>query len=83
MKAAPFAGGKIYLDVGTEEGEEELADVRIRPNSWYSIELQATTPVPEWNGQPVRMAQEEEAYLDTSGRRRWVLARQERFHLVR
>ena len=50
---------------------------------WFSIELQATTPVPEWNGQPVRMAQEEEAYLDADGRRHWVLRRQESLHLVR
>jgi hypothetical protein len=66
-----------------QEGVPGRGEVRIRPNSWFSIELQATTPVPEWDGQPVRMAQEEEAYLDASGRRRWVLARQERFHLVR
>lgn len=58
-------------------------DVPVRPNTWFSIELQATTPVPEWDGQPVRMAQEEEAYLDGSGLPRWVLRRQERFHLVR
>jgi hypothetical protein len=57
--------------------------VPLRPNTWFSIELQATTPVPEWGGQPVRMALEEEAHLDAEGRRHWVLARQERFHLVR
>ncbi len=56
--------------------------VRLRPNTWFSIELQATTPVPEWDGQPVRMAQEEEALLDGEGRRHWVLRRQERLHLV-
>ena len=58
-------------------------DVPVRPNTWFSIELQATTPVPDWDGQAVRMAQEEEAYLDGSGLPRWVLRRQERFHLVR
>jgi hypothetical protein len=58
-------------------------DVPLRPNTWFSIELQVTTPVPEWGGQPVRMAQEEEAYLDETGRRAWVLRRQERLHLVR
>jgi hypothetical protein len=57
--------------------------VPLRPDTWFSIELQATTPVPEWGGQPVRMAMEEEAYLDAEGRRHWVLVRQERFHLVR
>lgn len=58
-------------------------DVPLLPDSWHSIELQATTPVPEWNDQPVRSAQEEEAYVDSSGNVRWVLERQTRFHLVR
>jgi len=66
-----------------QEGVPGRGEVPLRPNTWFSIELQSTTPVPEWGGQPVRMAQEEEAYLDAEGRRRWVLARQERFHLVR
>ncbi|MDQ3555194.1 MAG: aminopeptidase P family protein [Gemmatimonadota bacterium] len=66
-----------------QEGVPGRGDVRIRPNSWYSIELQATSPVPEWAGQPVRMAQEEEIYLDADGTRHWTLARQENFHLVR
>jgi Xaa-Pro aminopeptidase len=66
-----------------QEGVPGRGDVALRPNTWFSIELQATTPVPEWGGQPVRMALEEEAWLDAGGTRRWVLARQERFHLVR
>ena len=35
---------------------------------WFSIELQATTPVPEWDDQPVRMAQEEDAIVGATGR---------------
>jgi Xaa-Pro aminopeptidase len=66
-----------------QEGVVGRGDVALRPSTWFSIELQATTPVPEWNSQPVRMALEEEAWLDADGTRRWVLARQERFHLVR
>ncbi|HYW13054.1 MAG TPA: M24 family metallopeptidase, partial [Longimicrobium sp.] len=66
-----------------QEGVPGRGDVALRPNTWFSIELQATTPVAEWGGQPVRMALEEEAWLDADGTRRWVLARQERFHLVR
>jgi hypothetical protein len=66
-----------------QEGVAGRGDVPLRPNTWFSIELQATTPVPEWGGQPVRMGQEEEAYLDATGRRHWVLRRQEQFHLVR
>jgi hypothetical protein len=66
-----------------QEGVEGRGEVTLVPNSWFSIELQATTPVAEWGGQPVRMALEEEAWIDADGTRRWVLARQERFHLVR
>jgi hypothetical protein len=66
-----------------QEGVEGRGEVTLVPNSWFSIELQATTPVAEWSGQPVRMALEEEAWIDADGTRRWVLARQERFHLVR
>ena len=44
--------------------------------------LQATTPVPEWGGQPVRMAQEEDVIIqiDTP---RWAFQRQVRLFLVR
>ncbi|HLL81702.1 MAG TPA: M24 family metallopeptidase, partial [Longimicrobium sp.] len=65
-----------------QEGVPGRGDVPLRPNTWFSIELQATTPVPEWNGKPVRMGLEEEARLDEAGARHWVLRRQERFHLV-
>jgi hypothetical protein len=66
-----------------QEGVPGRGDVPIRPNTWYSIELQATSPVPEWDSQQVRMALEEDAYVDADGVRRWVLSRQEYFHLVR
>jgi len=66
-----------------QEGVPGRGEVALRPNTWFSIELQATSPVPEWGGQAVRMALEEEAWLDADGTRRWVLARQVRFHLVR
>jgi hypothetical protein len=66
-----------------QEGVPGRGDVKLRPNTWFSIELQATTPVPEWGGQPVRMAMEEEALIDGSGQRQWVLKRQENFHLVK
>ncbi|MCI0433306.1 MAG: aminopeptidase P family protein [Gemmatimonadetes bacterium] len=65
-----------------QQGVAGRGQVRLRPNTWFSIELQATTPVPEWQGQPLRMAQEEEAWLDADGRRHWVLRRQEQLHIV-
>jgi len=66
-----------------QEGVAGRGDVPIRPSSWFSSELQVTTRVPEWNGEPVRMAQEEEVWLDGEGKRSWVLARQEKLHLIR
>jgi Xaa-Pro aminopeptidase len=58
-------------------------EARVLPSTWFSIELQATTPAPEWGGQGVRSAQEEDAVVDESGRVSWVLERQIRYHLVR
>jgi Xaa-Pro aminopeptidase len=66
-----------------QEGVPGRGDVPVRADTWFSIELQATSPVPEWDGQSVRMALEEDAYLDGDGDRHWVLRRQERLHLVR
>jgi Xaa-Pro aminopeptidase len=58
-------------------------DIPLLPSTWFSIELQATTRVPEWNGQTVRSAQEEDALLAEDGTVSWVLGRQTRYHLVR
>jgi Xaa-Pro aminopeptidase len=58
-------------------------DVKLTPSTWFSIELQATTPVPEWGGQPVSMMQEEDAALAEDGTISWILPRQTRLHLVR
>ena len=66
-----------------QEGVPGRGDVRLKPSTWFSIELQATTPVPEWDNRPVRSAQEEEAELGADGVTRWVLRRQTEFHLVR
>jgi Xaa-Pro aminopeptidase len=66
-----------------QDGVPGRGDVPVRPNTWYSIELQVTTPVPEWDGQAVRMALEEDAYLDGDGNRHWVLGPQLSVHLVR
>jgi hypothetical protein len=66
-----------------QEGVVGRGDVPLRANTWFSIELQVTSPVADWGNQQVRMAQEEEARLDESGARHWVLRRQTDFHLVR
>ena len=58
-------------------------DATVIPSMWYSIELQATTPVPEWDGQPVRVAQEEDAIVGADGKICWALRRQDKLFLVR
>jgi Xaa-Pro aminopeptidase len=66
-----------------QEGVPGRGDHAVIPGMWFSIELQATTPVAEWGGQPVRSAQEEDMILDAAGTPRWALQRQTEFHLVR
>ena len=66
-----------------QEGVPGRGDVAVIPRMWYSIELQATTPVPEWGGQPVRSAQEEDVVVGADGVPRWAFRRQTQFHLVR
>jgi hypothetical protein len=53
------------------------------PGTWFSIELQATTPVPEWGGKELFVGQEEDGLLDEQGRFSWILKRQTEFHLVK
>ena len=66
-----------------QEGVPGRGDVPLLPGTWFSIELQATTPLPEWNGQGLRSAQEEDAELGGDGQMRWILRRQTAWHLVR
>lgn len=65
-----------------QEGVPGRGDVLLLPNTWFSIELQATSPVPEWNNQPLRVAQEEDAVLGDDGLMHWVLKRQTAYHLI-
>ena len=56
---------------------------KVIPSMWLSIELQATTPVPEWGGQVAPMAQEEDAVVGVDGKIRWALERQDTLFLIR
>ena len=78
----------IGIDLGTTYSvvaaySYAKSDVKVIPNMWFSIELQATSPVPEWGGQAVRSAQEEDVMLAADGVPRWALKRQTAYHLVR
>ena len=66
-----------------QDGVPGRGDAKVIPSMWYSIELQATTPVPEWGGQPVRMAQEEDMIIGADGKVRWALKRQDALFLVK
>jgi Xaa-Pro aminopeptidase len=66
-----------------QDGVPGRGDHKVIPGMWFSIELQATSPVPEWGGQRVWSAQEEDAIIGQDGRVRWALRRQVDLHLVR
>jgi hypothetical protein len=76
--AGPLVGLWDYQD-----GVPGRGDAKVIPSMWFSIELQATTPVAEWGGQPVQMAQEEDMIIDAAGKVRWAHKRQDRLFLVR
>lgn len=65
-----------------QEGVPGKGDLPLLPGTWFSIELNARTPVPEWQGKELFVGMEEDAALDAQGAA-WVLKRQEQFHLVR
>ncbi len=66
-----------------QEGVPGRGEVKLIPNSWFSIELGARTPVPEWGGQELFVGQEEDAAIDGDGKISWVMRRQTKYHLVR
>ncbi len=66
-----------------QNGVPGRGDVRIFPGTWFSIELESKTPVPEWGGQKLQVALEEDAVVDDHGKRSWVLKRQTEYHLVK
>ena len=66
-----------------QDGVPGRGDHTVIPGMWYSIELQATSKVPEWGNTPVRSAQEEDVMIGQDGKVRWANKRQTTFHLVR
>lgn len=76
--AGPLIGLWDYQD-----GVPGRGDAKVIPSMWFSIELQATTPVSDWGNQAVRIAQEEDAVIGADGRIRWALKRQDKFFLVK
>jgi Xaa-Pro aminopeptidase len=66
-----------------QQGVPGRGDVTLLPGTWFSIELSARTPIPEWSGQELFVGEEEDAVLDESGAMHWVLRRQTEFHLIK
>ncbi|MGH9722655.1 MAG: M24 family metallopeptidase [Bryobacteraceae bacterium] len=66
-----------------QEGVPGRGDVKLLPHTWYSIELASRTPIPEWSGKELTVAQEEDAVLGEDGKMSWVLRGQTKYHLVR
>jgi len=56
-------------------------DYELFEDTCYSIEFMVTVAVPEWGGQEVRIALEEDAVF-TGGKLGWLAGRQTHFHLV-
>jgi len=65
-----------------QQGVPVRGDVTFQPDTWHSIELNVTHKVPEWNGQTVRFALEEDAALLASGWK-WIDGRQEKLYLIK
>lgn len=75
--------GPIFGLWDYQEGVPGRGDAKVIPSMWYSSELQTTAPVPEWGGQPLRIAQEEDFIIGADGVPRWAYKRQSEYHLVR
>ncbi len=64
-----------------QEGVPDRGDYELFDDTCYSIELNVKKAVPEWDGQEVMFALEEEAVL-SGNRARWLSGRQTEFHLI-
>lgn len=64
-----------------QEGVPGRGERPLSANSWSSIELNVRFPVPEWDGQEVRFALEEDAVLLEDGWK-WIDGRQSELYLI-
>lgn len=64
-----------------QDGVPGRGDYPLWPDTCYAIELNVRAPVPEWDGQVVMFALEEDAVL-TRDQVRWLAGRQTQLHLV-
>jgi hypothetical protein len=64
-----------------QEGVPGKGDYELFDQTCYSIELNVKKAAPEWDGQEVRIALEEDAVL-SGGEMRWLAGRQTQFHFI-
>src|SRR5690606_40349698 len=85
---APHAQGNWVHDAGSwgspnwpeRYGRHPLEPVR--PTEFWSIEYSVSGPVPEWGGQRVTMAREEDAWVDQDGKVRFLVGPQTELWLI-
>ncbi|MEM7534838.1 MAG: M24 family metallopeptidase [Chloroflexota bacterium] len=75
------AAGPVIGLWDRQDGVPGTGDYQLFDSTVYSIELNVTKAVPEWGGQVVRIALEEDAVL-VDGQMRWLSGRQTIFHLI-
>jgi Xaa-Pro aminopeptidase len=66
-----------------QDGVPIRGDYPFYAYTWHSIELNATHKVPEWGGQAVRFALEEDAAIMPDGKWDWIDGRQTEFYLIK
>jgi Xaa-Pro aminopeptidase len=66
-----------------QEGVPVRGDYVFQPYTWHSVELNVTHKVPEWGGQDVRFALEEDAAIMPDGKWDWIDGRQTEFYLIK
>lgn len=76
--AGPPIGMTDYQD-----GVPVRGDYPFYAYTWHSIELNATHKVPEWGGQAVRFALEEDAAILGDGKWDWIDGRQTELYLIK
>jgi Xaa-Pro aminopeptidase len=75
-------GAGASIGFWDNQAADPRGEHRLRPDTAWSIELNARRAVPEWGGQEVEFRLEEDAFFD--GREvRWLDGRQTEFHLIR
>lgn len=75
------AAGPVVGLWDQQEGVPGKGDYELFDQTCYSVELNVTKAVPEWDNQVVRMALEEDAAL-VDGQMRWLDGRQTALHLI-